>query len=67
MDKNERAHQRPYLEGKITQWIKEKGIIRGHKEKDRQHNGPKREGSSEPMKRRRADIPMDKRESRHER
>jgi hypothetical protein len=42
-------------------WTKEKGGIRGHKEKkDRQPNGQKREGSSEAIKR--TDNPMDKRE-----
>jgi hypothetical protein len=45
-----------------TQWTKEKGVIRGHKEKDRQPNDTKRKGSSEVIKRRRADKPMDKRE-----
>jgi hypothetical protein len=45
-----------------TQWTKEKGVIRGHKEKDRQPNRQKRKGSSEVIRRRRTDKPMDKRE-----
>jgi hypothetical protein len=48
------------------QWTKEKGVIRGHKEKDRQPNGPKRKGSSEVIKRR-TDNAMDKRERGHQR
>jgi hypothetical protein len=36
---------------------KEKGLIRGHKEKDRQPNEQKRKGSSEAIKRRRTDNP----------
>jgi hypothetical protein len=48
-----------------TQWTKEKGIIRGDKEKDRQPNGPKRKGSSETIKKR-TDNPMDKRERGHQ-
>ena len=35
------------------------GVIRGHKE-DRQPNGKKRMGSSEAIKRRRTDNPLDK-------
>jgi hypothetical protein len=31
--KRERGHQRPQREGQTTQWTKEKGLIRGHKEK----------------------------------
>jgi hypothetical protein len=57
-----KGHQRPYREGQTTQWTKEKGFIRGHTEKDRQPNGQKREGSSEVIKRRRTDNPMEKRE-----
>jgi hypothetical protein len=41
-------------------------VIRGHKEKDRQPNGQKREGSSEAIKTR-TDNPMDKRERGHQR
>jgi hypothetical protein len=42
-------------------FIHEKGFIRGHTlKKDRQPNGSKREGSSEAIKRRRTDNPMDK-------
>jgi hypothetical protein len=43
------------------------GVIRGHKEKDRQPNGQKTKGSSEAIKRRRADNPMEKRERGHQR
>jgi hypothetical protein len=51
-----------------SQWTKEKGLIRGHKEKKgRQANGQKRKGSSEAIKRRRADNPMEKRERGHQR
>jgi hypothetical protein len=47
-DKRERVHQRPYIEeGQTTQWIKERGVIRGHKEKkDRQPNGQRESGLS---------------------
>jgi hypothetical protein len=55
----------PVREGQTTQWTKEKGVIRGHKEKDRQPNGPKRKGSSEVIKR--TDNAMDKRERGHRR
>jgi hypothetical protein len=41
-------------------FLKEKGLIRGLKEKDRKPNGQKSEGSSETTKRRRTDNPMDK-------
>jgi hypothetical protein len=41
-------------------------VIRGHKEKDRQTNAPKRKESSEAIKRR-TDNPMDKRERGHKR
>jgi hypothetical protein len=40
--------------------FKERGLSRGHSEKDRQPNGQKREGSSEVIKRR-TDNPIDKR------
>ena len=68
MEKREKAHQTPQREeGQTTQWTKEKGVIRGHKEKkDRQPNGQKRKGSSEAIKRR-TDNPMDKRERGHQR
>jgi hypothetical protein len=46
---------------------KEKGVIRGHKEKDRQPNGQKRKGSLEAITKRRTDNPMDKRERGHQR
>jgi hypothetical protein len=50
-----------------TKWTKEKWVIRGHKKKkDRQHNGQKRKGSSEAIKRR-TDNPMNKRERAHQR
>jgi hypothetical protein len=50
------------------QWTKEKGLIRGHKEKkDRQPNGQKRKGSSEAIKRRRTENPMNTRERAHQR
>jgi hypothetical protein len=39
-------------EGQTKQWTKEKGVIGGHKEKDRQPNEKKRKGSSEAIKRR---------------
>ena len=67
MDQRERVHQRPYREGQTTQCNNEKGVIRGHKEKDRQPNGEKREESSKVIKRRRTDNTMDKRERGHQR
>jgi hypothetical protein len=45
-------------EGQTTQWTKEKGVIRGHKKKDRQPNEQKRKGSSEVMKRRTLMTPI---------
>jgi hypothetical protein len=48
-------------------WKKERGVIRGQKKKDRQPNGQKANGSSEAIKRRRADNPMEKRERGHQR
>jgi hypothetical protein len=51
----------------FSQWTKEKGFIRGHKEKDRQPNGQKRKESSEAIKRRRTDNQMDKGERGHQR
>jgi hypothetical protein len=45
-------------------YLKEKGVIRGHKE-DRKPYGQKREGSSEAIKRR-TDNPMEKRERGHQ-
>ena len=66
MDQRERGHQRSLREGQTTQWTKEKGVIRGDKDKDRQPNGPKRKESSEAIKRR-TDNPMDKRERGHQR
>ena len=39
---------------------KEKGVIRGHKEKDRQPNERKRKGALEAITKRRRDNPMDK-------
>jgi hypothetical protein len=45
-------------------WTKERGVIRCHKEKKGRHpNGQKRKGSSDAIKRRRIDNPMDKRKS----
>jgi hypothetical protein len=56
------SDERPQREeGQTTQWTKEKGLFRGHKEKNRQPNGQKKEGSSEVIMRR-TDNPMDKRE-----
>jgi hypothetical protein len=47
---------------------KERGVIRGHKEKKgRYPNGQKRNVSSKVIKRRRTDNPMDKRERVHQR
>jgi hypothetical protein len=34
--------------GQTTQWTKEKGVIRGHKEKNRQSNGQQRKGHQRP-------------------
>ena len=65
MDQRERGHQRS-LRGQTTQWTKEKGVIGGHKEKNRQPNEKKRKGSSEAIKRR-TDNPMNKRERAHQR
>jgi hypothetical protein len=45
---------------------KRERVIRGHKEKERQPNGPKRKGSSEAIQRR-TDNPMVKRERGHPR
>jgi hypothetical protein len=66
MDKRKSGHQRPKKEGQTTQWTKEKGVIRGHKEKDRQPNGQKRKGSSDVIKRR-TNNPIDKRDRCHQR
>ena len=67
MDKRKRGHQRLKREGQATQWTKERGVIRGHTDKnDRQPNGQKREGSSEVIKRR-TDNPTDKRERAYQR
>jgi hypothetical protein len=67
MEKRERGHQRSYREGQTTQWTEEKGVIRGHEEKkDRQPDGQRRKGSSsEVIKRRGTDNPMDKGERAH--
>ena len=69
MDQRERGHQRSKREEwQTTQWTNERGVIRGHKDKnDRQPIGQKRKGSSEAIKRRRTDNPMDKRERGHQR
>ena len=44
MDKRKRGHQRLKREGQTTQWTKERGVIKGHKEKDRQPKWTKEKG-----------------------